>query len=1024
MAIMLTMRANILEFTSPTLTGAIGMHVHFDLNIDPGDLIRVTGTDPALIDYKRVTGYIRSDGKMYDTPAVSAAPFDVSDPGNLGVRLLANDPAFGLLPDRGISYTVHFEQIWQGRTETITSWSTPVLPGYDATLNLAELAPGPGTHIATAGQAAIQTDDPAVVSATRFGVLADGLPHNNVANLLDALWYVSSIGGGTLKLPSGTIDLSGVALGATVTADSGRTYTNTGGCPVPPGINITIEGAGTALTKLKAAKGFLRAFDLAPSTSGAQFGNITIRDFTFDRSSIAGTNLAPLSTVTGSVSVSGYTYATVPGLSAAQWTGCKFAYSPSRKKTYQVQISGSNVQLSSNAGTGVTFTAGDTVQGALYDGVIGTQMWNHAYPTRFQDFTIDSLIVENVDSYLSPSIVSSPVALANVVADSCGHIGVTIRPNDSLSTALTIKNVEVRNCRLYGGNIGVSLWDLTDISSSNAAGPKATFYESVLIDNLAFDTLVAPCGNWASAGVMIGGRSNRVRINNCRFSRVGDVGIECDSVWDLVESSNVYVDCYNSVFRTNFFVPAPTAAGPAQTTLTSGSLTNSATSCTIAALPADVDRAGLALVDTEVVGYRATSGDGLTLQLWRGAFGTAASHAAGATVTFIPARAQRYISRDTRIVKRDSVPFGGVGWYSFSSNNLPMPPIQIDGGKCEYIGTNTAGAPMAVTSKGLCFDTSISGLRVTMSGFTLASGSYGPAAMFFGESTSSTKVRDLATSGVPVPAPRLHIRNTILGMSGAAANGVIAGVSVSDGWVKLDAEVEVEATHANTSGRAYGIQVGNSGSNLVVAPGSRAVVKMRNVLDAATQAGSSQWPIALSTGSSANLSMPSGIDVEIDASEMAFGAGANDGSYLPYWIGKAGDVGLVRVNRIIHSTAAGIAYGARKMPTRYITGPTTYTVTPFDEILLVDTSSGAVTINLPKVVGGLTTYLGEPLQQGRPPLRIVDAKRTAATGNITITPNAADKIDAGAVGGSLVLSINGIARTLLAQPSIPGWVLV
>lgn len=868
----------------------------------------------------------------------------------------------------------------------------------------------------------LQLPSPTVFAARDYGVTSDGLAANNAANLLDCVAQCVEAGGGVVRLDAGTTYVDAV-LGATLTADSGRTYTNYGAAvTIPPGVNIAFEGnEAEGLSILKLSKGVLRAFDFAPATSGAQYKNVVIRNLTIDRSHIAGTDLAPLSTITGSVSVSGFTWATIPGLTVSQWQNCKFAFSPTRKLTYQVRISGSNVQFSNNGGTGITFTNGDTAQGCLYDSAIGTQMWNHTYPERFQDFTIDSFLVENVVSKLSPSIVPAPVALANVNGDTSGHIAISIRVTGS--EALLFPSIRVRNCTMTGGNVAVSLWDLTALTTANAASNTIAYYDNVEIDGVNFDTLLAPCGNWASAGVMVGGRSNRVRITNCRFKNVGDVGTEVDNCWDFIESGNTYDDCVNAVFRTNFLIPAPKPAGPTKTQLTLGStLSNSATSATIAALPPDVERAGLALVDTEVVAYRCTSGDGLTLQLWRAAFGTAATHAANATVTFLPLRGQRYVSRDTRIVKKDSVPFYGVGWYSFSSNNIPMPPIQIYGGKVEYSGTNTAGSPSVIVSKGLCFDTSVHGLRVTMNGFTLASGSFAPAAVVFGELTSSTKVRDLYTSGVPLPTPRLHVRDTILGMSGAAANGVIAGISISDGWLKLDTEVEVEAAHANTSGRAYGVQIGNSGSNLVIAPGSKVNVKMRNVLDASTQAGSSQWPIALSTGSGANLVMPAGLDVEIDASEMQFGTGANDAAYLPYWIGKAADVGLVRVNRIIHSSMAGIPWAARKMPTKYVTGPATYNVTSFDEVLLVDTTSGAVTINLPKVVGGLTTYLGEPLMQGRPPLRIIDAKRTANTNNITITPNAADKIDALSAGSSLVLNTAAAARNLFAQPALPGWV--
>lgn len=145
MPIQFTMLAEINDFQAPALVGATGMHVHFDLNIAADDLVRVTGENPMLIAFKRVTGYIRSDGNMYDTPAVSAAPFDLDDPGEQGVRLLANDPDFHV--DPGISYRVSFEQIWNGRQEIFRSFDTPIAPSVDTTVELSSFAPGPGRDV-------------------------------------------------------------------------------------------------------------------------------------------------------------------------------------------------------------------------------------------------------------------------------------------------------------------------------------------------------------------------------------------------------------------------------------------------------------------------------------------------------------------------------------------------------------------------------------------------------------------------------------------------------------------------------------------------------------------------------------------------------------------------------------------------------------------------------------------------------------------------------------------------------------
>lgn len=141
MAILFTMRARITDFESPNFVGATGMRVHFDLNIRPGDFVRDTGGSLMLFNYRRTTGYIRSDGNMYNREATSAAPYDLTDPGELGVRLPASDPA--LLLDPGLTYRVTLEHIWRGRHETIRSFDTPVVPATDTIVHLANAAPDP-----------------------------------------------------------------------------------------------------------------------------------------------------------------------------------------------------------------------------------------------------------------------------------------------------------------------------------------------------------------------------------------------------------------------------------------------------------------------------------------------------------------------------------------------------------------------------------------------------------------------------------------------------------------------------------------------------------------------------------------------------------------------------------------------------------------------------------------------------------------------------------------------------------------
>lgn len=141
MATFFTMHADILDFTNGNLVGKDSMRVHFDLNVKPGDFVISTGdTRPSLIDVgKTITGYIRSNGRMYDKPSISAAPYDLSDTGNLGVRLLASTPDLNI----AVSYRVTFEQVINGVNVVYRSFVTSTVPDDDVAVNLAAYAPAP-----------------------------------------------------------------------------------------------------------------------------------------------------------------------------------------------------------------------------------------------------------------------------------------------------------------------------------------------------------------------------------------------------------------------------------------------------------------------------------------------------------------------------------------------------------------------------------------------------------------------------------------------------------------------------------------------------------------------------------------------------------------------------------------------------------------------------------------------------------------------------------------------------------------
>ena len=152
--------------------------------------------------------------------------------------------------------------------------------------------------------------------------MADGTPHNNVANLLDCVAQCAAAGGGTVLLPAGTIVTSEASLGP-VTADSGRTYTNNGGIPLPVNCPITFQGQGVGVTTLRLSSGFTRGFDFWYLADGQSYKNITIRGITFDRGSMNAATIAPLTTYSGTtLTLPSGTPTVVPGLSASAFKNC------------------------------------------------------------------------------------------------------------------------------------------------------------------------------------------------------------------------------------------------------------------------------------------------------------------------------------------------------------------------------------------------------------------------------------------------------------------------------------------------------------------------------------------------------------------------------------------------------------------------------------------------------------------------------------------------------------------------------
>jgi len=136
--VLFTMNADISRFDVTGLSADLGVHIRFAVN--GGPVLRVLESPRARLVYAQtVTGYIRSDGRMYDRPAVSAAPFDLTDPGSLGVRLLAAHSSVQANP---LTYRV---TLTYGDGTPITNWDTPAVPSSDTTVDLAAYAPAPTT---------------------------------------------------------------------------------------------------------------------------------------------------------------------------------------------------------------------------------------------------------------------------------------------------------------------------------------------------------------------------------------------------------------------------------------------------------------------------------------------------------------------------------------------------------------------------------------------------------------------------------------------------------------------------------------------------------------------------------------------------------------------------------------------------------------------------------------------------------------------------------------------------------------
>jgi hypothetical protein len=123
-------------------------------------------------------------------------------------------------------------------------------------------------------------------------------------------------------------------------------------------------------------------------------------------------------------------------------------------------------------------------------------------------------------------------------------------------------------------------------------------------------------------------------------------------------------------------------------------------------------------------------------------------------------------------------------------------------------------------------------------------------------------------------------------------------------------------------------------------------------------------------------------------------------------LGDSGDTIIIPAGATITNNGTATGFG-RTGTVNWDTTPKTTTVTTVSGVgYFVDTTSGAITVNLPAGTAGSI-------------VAISDYANTAATNNINITPNGTDKIDG--VNGSYALATNGASITFIYIDSTRGW---
>lgn len=881
--------------------------------------------------------------------------------------------------------------------------------------------------------------------ARDYGVIADGQENNNVANLLDCFAACAAAGGGTVVLPAGVINTADAVFGP-VTANSGNSYTNNGGIPLPADTPITVIGHGSATT-LKLSPGFRRAFDLFydGTATAKTYRDITLRSFIVDRDNILGTDVAPSTVVGSNVTIAtssargpagdaprslpGNNWVTIPGLSAADFVNADAVYFPTTNTGtaaghyFTCQVNGPDVQIYNTHDSSMTIVNGDSVQGTSFGHVLvgnlyrGTAIRDYFAQGLGQSF--DNILIEDVD-VINIAVDAPTGGEHSYSVDFAGGINLV---GQSIGSQVSTTNITVRRVRVFGGNFGISI---------GGSIPTSTWADEIHLFDCYHDTLIDPAvgvagigGNFQIAARNVG-RASMVR---CFGRRSFDISGEFDNCWESRMIDCRWEEAYNGAVWRNSTPPARTSDGPPTTTLSGGEISAGASSATLASLPATVSRQGLAKIDSELVWYRASNAAGTSVDLWRAINGTsAAAHASGATVTFVEIDKTRAFITGTTVnnteIQSISETNSGTPFYFLEYSNLPLTPVIMRDCKINLFGgglrSNATWPGSFISVSGWMWELDIQGCRFTQDGLYHDTSADSYTLIGGGIGWDAPNTLGLYDNSVPCPAPRIIGRDNVFKVHGKWSSSSTwpqyGLLKAGRGYAFVDFDFAGEVAIANATNlrifMAHFAQL--SASRTVLAAGSRVGIKARTT----SGIGGPTVVVGVVVGSPTYTVLAGTIDVSMDATELLFPGDSTDSNYMPWYI-DPNQLGKVTFGKVAHSVSAAGKYPAVKKPTvKVAASQSPYSVSSVDETILVDSSAGAVTINMPVTAGG-NSSMGEPLSRGRQ-LTIIDAGFASGTNAVTIVPASGEKINNST--NSVTLAENGTQRTFHADSSMPGWI--